>query len=70
MKKIIESPFADCGATVHKKQSKMTFRNKEFEVTDYYYVCDETKREFSTEEAGDITLKQLYNQFVDRCNLN
>ena len=69
MKKIIESPFADCNASLHIKPVKMTFRKEEFDVYDYYYVCDKTKKEFSTEEAGDIALNQLYNQYREKHNI-
>lgn len=69
MKKTIESPFADCNAVLHVTPKKMSFRREEFDVYDYYYVCDETKKEFTTAEATDLTLKQLYNQFREKNNI-
>lgn len=69
MKKIIGSPFAECNAVLHVTPKKMSFRKEEFDVYDYYYVCDETKKEFTTAEATDLTLKQLYNQYREKNNI-
>jgi len=69
MKKIIDSPFTDGKAALQLKPKKMTFRKEEFDVYDYYYVCEKTKKEFSTDEAGDVTLNQLYNQYREKHNI-
>jgi DNA-binding transcriptional regulator YiaG len=69
MKKIIESPFADAKAMLQIKPNKMIFRKEEFDVYDYYYICQKTEKEFSTDEAGDVTLKQLYNQYREKHNV-
>ncbi len=69
MKKTIESPFANCNAVLHVTPKKMSFRKEEFDVYDYYYVCDETKKEFTTADATDLTLKQLYNQYREKNNI-
>ena len=69
MKKFIESPFADGKAALHIAPKKMTFRKKEFDVYDYYYICEVTKKEFSTNEASELTLKQLYNQYREKHNI-
>lgn len=69
MKKKIDSPFADCKAVLNVAPQKMSFRKEEFDVYDYYYVCDETKKEFTTAEATDLTLKQLYNQYRENNNI-
>ncbi len=69
MKKTIESPFADCNAVLHVTPQKMTFRKEEFDVYDYFYVCEITEKEFATPEASDLTLKQLYNQYREKNNI-
>ncbi len=69
MKKTIESPFADCNAVLHITPQKMSFRKEEFDVYDYFYVCEITKKEFATSEASDLTLKQLYNQYREKNNI-
>jgi DNA-binding transcriptional regulator YiaG len=69
MKTKIESPFAGCNALLHITPKKMLFRKDEFEVYDYYYICEKTKKEFTTTEATDITLKQLYNQYREKNNI-
>jgi DNA-binding transcriptional regulator YiaG len=69
MKKFIESPFADGKAALHITPKKMIFRKDEFDVYDYYYVCEVTKNEFATNEASELTLKQLYNQYREKHNI-
>jgi putative zinc finger/helix-turn-helix YgiT family protein len=69
MEKIIDSPFTDGKAVLNKKLKKMSFRKEEFEVFDLFYKCENTGEEFSTSETGDITLKQLYNQYREKNNI-
>lgn len=69
MEKIIESPFADGKAVLHKRLKKISFRKEEFDVYDLYYKCSETGKEFSTTETGDITMRQLYNQYREKNNI-
>ena len=69
MDKIIDSPFSKGKAVLHKKIKKMTFRKEEFDVYDLYYKCEDTGKEFSTTETGDITMKQLYNQYREKNNI-
>lgn len=66
MEKIIDSPFSEGKAVLHKKIKKMAFRKEDFEVYDFYYKCEDTGKEFSTTETGDITMKQLYNQYREK----
>lgn len=66
MEKIIESPFTEGKADLQNRIVKMTFRNEEFEVYDFYYKCEKTGKEFSTSETGDVTMKQLYNQYREK----
>ena len=69
MKNIIESPFSDGKAALNIVSKKMTFRKEEFDVYDYYYICEVTKKEFTTNEATELTLKQLYNQYREKHNI-
>lgn len=69
MEKIIDSPFADGKAVLKKRLKKMSFRKEEFDVYDLFYKCEITGEEFSTSETGDITLKQLYNQYREKNNI-
>lgn len=66
MEKIINSPFTEGNATLHKKIKSMTFRKEEFDVYDFYYKCEDTGKEFSTTETGDLTMKQLFNQYREK----
>jgi transcriptional regulator with XRE-family HTH domain len=65
----ISSPFTDGKATLHKKVSRLPFRKEEFEIVEHYYVCDETREEFTTKELDRINLNQVYNQYRKRFGL-
>ncbi|MCK5677115.1 MAG: DUF4065 domain-containing protein [Flavobacteriaceae bacterium] len=47
----------------------MSFRKNEFEITEHFYVCEETKEEFTTSELDEINISQVYNQYRDRFGL-
>lgn len=66
MEKIIDSPFTEGKAVLHKRIKKMEFRKEEFEVYDFYYKCEVTGKEFSTTETGDLVMKQLFNQYREK----
>ena len=66
MEKIIKSPFTEGNAALHKKIKSMTFRKEEYDVYDFYYKCEDTGKEFSTTETGDLTMKQLYNRYREK----
>ncbi len=69
MDKIINSPFSKGKAVLHKKIKKMSFRKEEFDVYDFYYKCENTGKEFSTTETGDITMRQRYTQYREKNNI-
>lgn len=65
----IESPFSNGNAILERKVSILSFRKNEFEITEHFYVCEETKEEFTTSELDEININQVYNQYRDKFGL-
>lgn len=65
----IESPFSTGKANLIKKLNVLTFRKNEFEIIEHFYVCEDTKEEFTTSELDEININQVYNQYRDKCGL-
>lgn len=65
----IESPFSTGKANLIKKMNVLNFRKNEFEITEHFYVCEDTKEEFTTSELDEININQVYNQYRDKFGL-
>ncbi len=65
----IDSPFSEGKANLRRKVSTLSFRKNDFEITEHFYVCDETQEEFTTSELDALNLNQVYNQYRDRYGL-
>ncbi|GAA4027866.1 hypothetical protein GCM10022409_09850 [Hymenobacter glaciei] len=60
----IESPFADGYALLHQEPATEEYRGKEYSFTYHHYVCQITSQSFTTDEADDINVSQLYGQHL------
>jgi transcriptional regulator with XRE-family HTH domain len=66
MKKIIDSPYANGKAELMYETSNETFRKEVFKVRKYFYKCKKTGKEFTTSEAGDLNIIQIFNMYRER----
>ena len=66
---IIDSPFSDGKATLQRKHSRLSFRKEEFEIIEHFYVCQDTKEEFTISELDKVNLNQVYNQYRKKYGL-
>ncbi|MFA7361704.1 MAG: type II toxin-antitoxin system antitoxin SocA domain-containing protein [Candidatus Kapaibacterium sp.] len=66
MKKIIDSPYANGKAELMHETSNETFRKEVFKVRKYFYKCKKTGKEFTTSEAGDLNIIQIFNMYRER----
>lgn len=66
---IIDSPFSDGKATLQRKHSRLSFRKEEFEIIEHFYVCQDTKEEFTTSEIDRVNLNQVYSQYRKKFGL-
>ena len=63
------SPFTGGDATKKHKTETYSFRNEEFAVERYYYVCNDTGRTFSDANLDNQVLKDIYTQYRNRHNI-
>lgn len=69
MKKIIECPMCDGSAKLLSEKRKRTFRKEEFEVTEFFYHCEQCGEEFTTTETDEVNISQVYNQYREKYNI-
>lgn len=62
----MKSPFADGEATLRYEKKELEFRKDQFLIFQFYYKCDETKEEFTTDALDQINVNQLYNQYREK----
>lgn len=69
MKREIESPYGNGKALLKYEITKEVFRKEEFRIRKFYYKCQISGQEFTTTEAGDLNITQLYNLYRERKNI-
>jgi hypothetical protein len=62
MKKM-KSPFTGGIATLKNEIRELEFRKEKFEVVFQYYLCEDTKEQFTTVELDDANTNQVYNRY-------
>lgn len=62
----MKSPFADADATIGKELRVLQYRKESFEILYHFYVCTETKEQFTTTELDTLNLNQVYNKYRER----
>ena len=65
----MKSPITGKEMILKKEKRTITFRKEEFEVIYHYYLCQDSKEQFTTTELDDLNLNQAYNQYRVRFNL-
>lgn len=66
MRKVIDSPFAEGKARLHKEEATATYRKEVFSYVRYFYVCETTGMEFSNTETDEAGIQQIYEQYRKR----
>src|SRR5690606_35114538 len=62
----MKSPFTDGEATLQHEKKELEFRKDVFLVTQFFYKCNDTGEEFTTDELDQINVNQLYNQYREK----
>lgn len=57
------SPLTGGTVTLNWEWREIEFRKEKFIVMTPYYVCDDTKEQFTTTESDTIWMNQLHNQY-------
>lgn len=59
----MKSPITGKEMTIEKEYRTLTFRKKEFKVLYHYFLCEDSKEQFTNAELDEINLVQIYNQY-------
>jgi DNA-binding transcriptional regulator YiaG/uncharacterized phage-associated protein len=63
---IMKSPFTDGEAILQYEKKELEFRKDVFPVIQFYYKCNDTGEEFTTDELDQVNVNQLYNQYREK----
>lgn len=59
----MKSPFTGGKVVLQQENSELVFRKEKFQFTHLYYLCEDTKEQFTTTEIDELNLSQVYNQY-------
>ena len=60
----MKSPITGKEMSLHKEERTMTFRKEPFNVLYHYFLCEDSKEQFTSTELDEININQLYNQYL------
>ncbi len=65
----MKSPITGKEMILKKEKRSLVFRKEKFPVVYHYYLCKDSKKQFTSTELDDANMKQIYNQYRDKYNL-
>lgn len=60
------SPFTGGKVTLKTERKEFEFRKSKFEIVYHYYICEDTKEEFTDTQIDGLNLIQVYNQYREK----
>lgn len=64
--KTMKSPFTGGEATLQKETRTMDFRKEAFQVMFQYYLCRDTREQFTDDELDEVNTNQVYNKYREK----
>jgi putative zinc finger/helix-turn-helix YgiT family protein len=65
----MKSPITGKEMVLKNEPRKLSFRKEEFIIRYHYYLCKDTREQFTTTEIDELNMTQLYNQYREKYNL-
>ncbi len=65
----MKSPITGKEMSIQKEARTLEFRKESFPVMFHYYLCADSKEQFTSTELDEINMNQIYNQYRDKNNL-
>ncbi|MBO9573728.1 MAG: hypothetical protein J7497_16195, partial [Chitinophagaceae bacterium] len=62
----MRSPITGKEMKLVKEPSRLPFRKEEFSIVYHYYLCEETKEQFTDDELDNINIIQVHNQYREK----
>jgi len=60
------SPFTGGKVVLKTERKEVEFRKSKFEIIYHYYVCEDTREEFTDTQTDELNLIQVYNQYREK----
>jgi putative zinc finger/helix-turn-helix YgiT family protein len=65
----MKSPITGKEMILQKESRTLSFRKEEFPIVYHYFLCKESKEQFTSAELDEINVNQLYNQYREKYNI-
>lgn len=62
----MKSPFTNGEAVLKKELRKLIYRKEEFSIWAHYYLCKDTKEQFTTTDLDNLNLTQVHNKYREK----
>jgi hypothetical protein len=62
----MKSPFTGGEAKLEKEVRGFEFRKDTFEVLFHFYICIDTKEQFTTTEIDTLNVNQIHNKYREK----
>lgn len=65
----MKSPITGKEMSIQREERTIEFRKEKFDIIFHYYLCADSKEQFTSTELDEINMNQVYNQYRDKYNL-
>src|SRR5688572_5675196 len=62
----MRSPITGKEMKLIKEKTSLSFRKEEFAVMYHYYLCEDTKEQFTDDELDHLNITQVHNQYREK----
>ncbi len=66
---IMKSPITGKEMFLKREHRNLIFRKEEYDIVYHYFLCEDTKEQFTIDELDELNLTQLYNKYRESHNL-
>jgi len=61
----MKSPFTGGKVSLQNEKRTFEYRNQQFEIVFYYYVCSDTNQQFTNTALDELNINQVHNQYME-----
>jgi len=59
----MKSPFTGGKVSLQNEKRTFDYKNQQFEIVFYYYVCCDTNQQFTDTVLDELNINQVHNQY-------
>ncbi len=65
----MKSPITGKEMKLIKAHRSMNFRKETVEIVFHYYICEDSKEQFTTTALDELNMNQVYSRYRDKFNI-